>query len=332
MQQYRSDDLRPFVWRVLIVVGIGATVFLVWRIAEALLLIFAGTLIAVLMLHMRDWVRHWTGLPKGWAFALVLLVLAVLFAVAALVLGSRVSSEFTALSQRIQAAVANLPPELRDQLGDVGSWFARFRTMASGVAYFLTNAVVVLFAAIYIAASPDLYRRGLVLLFPPHLHDRVREVLDVCGHSLWRWMIGTLVSMASVGVLTGLGLWFLGVPAALPLAVIAGLLEFIPLIGPVLAAIPAVLIAFSQSPADALWTALLYLVIQQLEGNIILPIAQKRVVALPPVVTLGAIVAGGLLFGFLGIFLATPLAVVLMVIINLLYIEDTLGEKRQFPA
>lgn len=332
MQQYRSDDLRPFVWRVLIVVGIGATVFLLWKIAEALLLIFAGALVAVLLIHLRDGVHRWTGLPKGWAFGLVLLLLALLIIGTGVFLGSRVATEFTALTRQIETAVENLPAGVTDQFDDIGSWFARFRTVASGVAFFLTDAVVILFAAIYFAASPDLYRRGLVLLFPPHLHGRVREVLDVCGYSLWRWMIGTLASMASVGVLTGLGLWFLDVPAALALGLVAAFLEFIPLIGPILAAIPAVLIAFSQGPMEALWVALLYLAIQQIEGNVILPIAQKRIVALPPVVTLGAIVAGGLLFGLLGIFLATPLAVVLMVIINLLYIEDTLGEKRQFPG
>jgi predicted PurR-regulated permease PerM len=332
MQQYRSDDLRPFVWRVLIVVGIGATIFLVWRIAEALLLIFAGVLIAVLLLHLRDWVHRWTGLPRGWAFALVLVVLAALLAAAGLFLGSRVATEFSALSRQIETAIGSLPQDVTERFGDVGSLFTQFRAVASNVVFFLSNAIVILFAAIYVAASPDLYRRGLVLLFPPRQHDRVREVLDVCGYSLWRWMIGTLASMASVGVLTGLGLWLLDVPAALALGLVAALLEFIPLLGPILAAIPAVLIAFSQGPMEALWVALLYLVIQQIEGNLILPMAQKRMVSLPPVVTLGAIVAGGLLFGLLGIFLATPLAVVLMVIVNLLYIEDTLGEKRQFPG
>ena len=188
-----------------------------------------------------------------------------------------------------------------------------------------------LFVGIYTAVSPGLYRRGLVLLVPPSGHRRAEEVLDVSGDALWKWLMGQLVSMAVVGILTTAGLMMLGVPAALALGIVAMVLEFIPLIGPFLAAAPAVLIAFAQSPTLAIWTAALYLLIQQIEGNIILPVAQKRVVHLPPVITVAAITAGGILFGILGMFLATPLAVVMLVLVNLLYVEDRLGEGRHFP-
>ena len=133
--------------------------------------------------------------------------------------------------------------------------------------------------------------------------------------------------MAAVAVLSGVGLWLIGVPLALALGLIAGLLDFIPYVGPWLGAAPAVLLALAEGPAEAVWTAILFLVIQQVEGNVLMPVIQKRASALPPVLTILAVVAFGVLFGFMGVFLATPLLLVLIILVRMIYVEDVLGDR-----
>lgn len=328
-------ELKVFLWKVLIVAGVAALVYFVVRVAEALLLIFAAALFAILLSRLTRYVRHWTGLPPGVAFAVVLLGLAALFGLGGWFIGAEVVKQYEQFSNQIGQAIEQLPPQIREEAarqGDPANWLARLQPVASHMMFALGDLVVVVFAAIYLAASPGLYRRGLVLLVPPAGHQRAVEVLNVTGDALWKWLISQFLAMAVVGIVTALGLWALGIPAVLALGVLAAIMEFIPFLGPILAAAPAVLIAFAQSPTTALWVAGLYLVVQQLEGQLIQPLMQKRVVDLPPVVTLAAIACGGLLLGILGMFLAAPMAVVAMVLVNMLYIEDRLGQGRHFPA
>jgi predicted PurR-regulated permease PerM len=153
----------------------------------------------------------------------------------------------------------------------------------------------------------------------------VREALDEAGVALRRWLIGQLGAMAFVGVLTGIGLWAIGVPLAVPLAVLMMLLDFVPVIGPFMAAIPGVLIAFSQSPQLALYAAMVYVGVQFVEGHFVMPLAQKWAVALPPALALLGIVAFGLVFGLIGVLFAMPLLVVTVVAVNKLYIEPIEG-------
>lgn len=329
-------ELKVFTWKVLIAAGIFALMFAAWKVADALLLVFAGVLFAILLQRMAHGVRKVSGLSHGWALGIVLVVLTAALIGGVFLMGHSVAGQFGQLSEHINRAVEQLPGTIREEIAqqgqDASSWMSRLRTVASSVLFFLGDAVVVAFTAIYLAASPRIYRRGIVLLVPPRGHQRAHEVLDVMGDSLWKWLIGQLAAMAIVGVLVTGGLLLLGIPSAPALGLLAGLLEFIPLIGPVLGAVPGILIAFAQSPTDAMWVTLLYLTVQQIEGNVITPLMQKSVVDLPPVVTIAAIAVGGVLFGLMGMFLATPLAVVALVLVNMLYIEDKLGEGRHFPS
>ena len=115
------------------------------------------------------------------------------------------------------------------------------------------------------------------------------------------------------------------------LGALAGLLDFVPYVGPILSAIPGVMVGFAQSPEQALWTLGVYVLVQQVESQLIQPLVQRKVVDLPPVVTIAAIAAGGYLFGLVGALVATPLAICLMTLVNMLYVEDQLGEERRFP-
>ena len=159
-----------------------------------------------------------------------------------------------------------------------------------------------------------------------------REVLEEAGSTLQRWLLAQLVSMGIVGLLTTLGLWLLGVPLALTLGILAALSEFIPNFGPILSAVPAVLLALVDSPRLALWVVVLYAGIQAAESYLITPLVQQRLASLPPVLVIVSQLLGGILFGFLGFALATPLLAVAMVLIKRLYVEDRLGETLEEPS
>ncbi|MGD8590575.1 MAG: AI-2E family transporter, partial [Chromatiales bacterium] len=147
------------------------------------------------------------------------------------------------------------------------------------------------------------------------------------GHALRWWLIGRITSMTVVGILTGIGLWFIDMPLVLALSFTAAILSFIPLIGPILSAIPAVLLGLVEDPLKALNVLLVYTSVQFLEGNFITPLIQKRAIALPPAMLLTAQLLMGVLFGFFGVLLATPLAVTVIVVVQLLYVQDLLGSQ-----
>jgi predicted PurR-regulated permease PerM len=160
----------------------------------------------------------------------------------------------------------------------------------------------------------------------------VREALDDSGRALSRWLLGSLVSMVVVGLMSIVALWLLGVPAFLALGLIAGLSQFLPLIGPLLSAVPAMLLGLTVSPLTPLWVALSYFGVTTVEANFLTPIIQKHAVSLQPALMLFAVLGGGLLFGLLGALLALPLTVVIAVFVIRFYVNDTLGENETPPG
>lgn len=152
-------------------------------------------------------------------------------------------------------------------------------------------------------------------------------MLDATGHALRLWLVGRGLSMLVVGILTAIGLWIVDVPLVLALAVIAALFSFVPFLGPIASAVPAVLVGLVQSPAQALNVALVYGVVQLLESNIITPLVQVRAVSLLPAIMLSGQVIMGVLFGLIGLLLATPLLVTLIVPIQMLYVQDVLKAR-----
>jgi predicted PurR-regulated permease PerM len=191
----------------------------------------------------------------------------------------------------------------------------------------ITNFVLILFIGLYLAVTPDLYVGGLVGLVPVGRRSRARQVIQAAGHTLRWWLVGRIFSMIVIGVLSVLGLWLIGVPLALVLGLLAGLLGFIPILGPILALVPPLLLALSNSPQQALYVVLLYGGIQIVESYFLTPMVQQRAVSLPPVLTISSQLILGLLFGFMGIAMAPPLAAMGMVLVQMLYVEDTLGDQ-----
>lgn len=190
----------------------------------------------------------------------------------------------------------------------------------------LAGLILVIFLAIYIAAAPETYKRGTLLLFPRKSRARAREVLGAVAIVLRKWLVTQLIAMVVIGTVTTVVLYALDVEAALPLGIIAGLLEFIPNIGPVLSAVPAIAMGFVDSPEKALWVAIAYWAIQFLENQLLIPLLMQEGVDLPPALTLLAQAVLALVFGFLGLFVAVPLVAAGLVTVRMLYVEDVVGE------
>ncbi|MFN3537149.1 MAG: AI-2E family transporter, partial [Brevundimonas sp.] len=211
-----------------------------------------------------------------------------------------------------------------------GGMFANVGAFAGLVASVIAELMLVIFAGLFLALNPQSYKAGFVRLFrkrSARTADTVGKAFDVSGTGLRRWLLGQLAAMVAVGVVTGLGAWAIGLPSPLALGMIAGVMEFVPIVGPIVATIPALLLAATMGPEMILWTLLLYLVIQQIEGNLIMPLVQKRMVSLPPVIALFSILIFAALFGPLGVLLATPLAVVVFVLIKGVYLDEPISDK-----
>lgn len=219
------------------------------------------------------------------------------------------------------------PVSFRERIESVmsGASTHMFRFLSSTVAVF-AGLLLIVFLSIYIGAEPDLYRRGVLHLIPLRSRDRASEVMAAIAKVLRKWLVTQLIAMAVIGGVTTVGLLLFKVKAAFALGFIAGLLEFIPTVGPVLSAIPAVGMAFLDSPQKAGLVALLYVGIQFLENHILIPLLMKDGMDLPPAITIVAQALMALVFGFIGLLVAVPLTAATMVAIRMLYVQDVVGE------
>jgi predicted PurR-regulated permease PerM len=221
------------------------------------------------------------------------------------------------------AAAPTLRQRVSQELSGASRYFFPFLSSTIAVAAGLFLIVVL---SIYVGADPNLYRTGLLHLFPHGARERAQIVLSRVAVVLRKWLLTQLVAMVVIGVVSTGALLALGVKAAIALGVIAALLEFVPTIGPILAAVPAVAMGFLDSPQKALSVALVYLVIQQLEGHLLIPMLMKEGMDLPPALTIITQGVMALLFGFLGLLVAVPLLAAVIAIVKLLYVEDVIGD------
>ena len=317
-----------------LVIGTGSVLVLLltWQLVDLLLLVFASVLVAIFFRSLADAIAKRTRISHAWALAIAIVLVAVLFVLITTLFGTTIRQNVNTLMEELPAAWQ----AIRGRIGEVrwlvdaldragqalltSNMMSRIGGALGAVMGVFTNIFLVLFAGLYIAAQPKLYRDGFLKLVPPRDRARIDATLVRCGVFLRNWLLGQLIAMVVVGTLTWAGLELLNVPSALALGLFAGLAEFVPILGPIAAAIPALIIAFSQDSRLALWVLALFVVIQQLEGNILQPIIQRRMVALPPAVTLFAVLAFAILFGAMGALLAAPLAVVTLVLVQDLYI------------
>lgn len=324
----------------LIVLAIVACGWLAVELNRFFLLVFAAVVLSAVFAAITSRICHWTGIARPYGLTLAILAFLGVFVGAFTLFGTQLAGEFDTIRQTVPAAVEGLQNFLGrygmgsavSELTKVGSEdLSRLFSQAGGFALAAGNGiadfVLVLVGAIFMAANPDVYRRGFLLLFPDKAEAVAAQALDDTSAGLRGWMMGQAISSLLVAALTWTGLWLLGIPAAGGLGVIAGLLDIIPMVGPIIAGVPAVLLAFTVSPLTALWTLLLFLAIQQLQGNFLQPMIQKQAVDIPPALLLFAVLAFGLLLGFLGVLLAAPLTIVSFVLVRRVYVEAILGKS-----
>lgn len=343
-----SGDEKPstqsFPKRVLIILLVTVLAWLAWRLQFVILLIFGAVLLAIIIRTGADGLHKRLRLPQRLSYVLSLTTIFGLPSFTLWRFGAELSRQANLISAAVPSALervkailenAGMAEWTKTNLGEVmsGSQIYDGATgMLLGAADALTNFVIVVVAAIYVSSNPSLYRNGLLKILPPNSRQVGELTLMEVGTALSLWLKGRLLAMLLVGVLTGAGLWLIGVPSYLALGLLAALLEFIPFIGPIIAAVPAVLLALLVGPSEALLTAGLFLLIQQLEGNLITPIIQHHAVRLPPALLVFAVLGFGVLFGLIGVILAAPLTVTLFVLVKRLYVREHLGTPTPIPG
>lgn len=327
--------LRPIV----IGVAIVAIAYGLFQLADVLILVFGAIVVASILLAIAGVARRVYPIPEPAAYFIALLVFIGVIAGAGWLAGARVGQEIGQLVDRLPQAIeaarrwlASVP--LGNALLDAIKGSTSGALPIGRVAGFthvtfgaVSALVLILLGGIYLAASPTVYRQGLLRLFPESSQHRLDEALRAAGEKLRQWLLGQIVLMLAVGVLDGIGLTLLGVPGAVGLALLATLFEFVPMFGPLAFSAIAVLIAFPQGPQQALYVLILTIGVQQLESHLLVPLVNRWATSLPPALAVAAIVAFGLVFGVPGILFAVPLTIVIVSLVESLYVEGLLHKR-----
>ncbi len=328
--------------------------YLVHKIAVAVLVLLVTLLFSIIVSAPVDYLAR-RGVGRGWGTLIVLGGLALLVGIFGMALApvvvnqaSELVDTFPALLEsaqnivvRLQLAVG-LEPSFRldpERLSDTARSFlsgGALTTVASvgaSVANVLSFGVVIFIATVYTVARPAPLVNGFVALFPAGERQKVRGVLNDMYGAVQRWFLGQLASMTIIGLLFTVAMFVIGIPFALLLGIFAGVISFVPYVGPVISVIPPVLLALTGDPFDAVWLLLAYAIIQAIEGNLVQPIVMSRAISLHPSVLVFALLIMGTLFGFIGVFLAVPLVAVLHVLLRELWIEpmDRVGTDPDPP-
>jgi predicted PurR-regulated permease PerM len=331
--------------RVVIAVATAAfavlLVLAVWAAMHMLLLIFGGILLAVLLRALGEALSRHTRIPLNVSVWIVAVVLFGTLGIGGWYLSAELTEQFDELGRSLTEMGADLRSRLENSaigqeiLGVLGaqqvseqSVSAISRTFAA-VLGGVSGLVISVFIGLYVAGDPGLYQRGFLRLVPVPVRPHANDVLEELHETLRSWLLGTFSIMIVVGLLTTIGLTLLGIPLALALGIIAFLLEFIPYVGPILAAIPAVLVASAMGSQEVLFVVLLYWGIQTVEGYVLSPLVYQRSVHIPPMLTIGAQVVLATLLGVVGVIFATPLTACAMVLVQRLYVEDVLGDRLE---
>ncbi|MFU8803752.1 MAG: AI-2E family transporter [Bradymonadaceae bacterium] len=341
-----SDGPMNLGVRTLIAVGIGAVLImlaiLLWQLIPILVLIFAGCLLAIFLRAVAGWLAMHSPFKGGIALGVVGFGLIVLIIGAGWLVAPRVTEQAQALGEALPAAMEELGtnleeypwgqfligqiPDADELLAERFNVWARLGGVVTATVGVLVDVLVILFVGIYFAINPALYIRGAVRLMPLHRRERIAEILATVAEALRWWLAARLLAMISVGMLAGVGLWALDVPMALTLGLLAGVLAFVPFVGPLVALIPAALLALVEDPIISLYVLILFLAIQAIDSLFITPRLQRRLVDLPIALVLFAQVVMAITVGLWGWLMATPLLVVVVMVIKLFYIEDILGD------
>jgi predicted PurR-regulated permease PerM len=348
MSEGEPSNLQTFARRTLIVIGIvlGLVLLLygLYKVTTILIVIFAGVLLSVLLDGVASWIHEHTPVPRWLALTAVVIGGAGIAFAFSWFAGPPFADQMSQLADKLDSAVVSVKHYLEQYswgrklisetsspskmlpfgshlLTEIGFIFST--TMSA-----LGAALMILFVGIYLAADPHLYIDSIIRLVPPSRRARAYEVVHSLGTALRWWLVGRFITMFLIAILTTAGLYLIGLPLAPILGLIGGLFTFVPYLGPIAAAAPAVLVGFSVRPMLALWVVIVYLAVHGLEGYVISPLIQEEAVSIPPALLLSVQIIMASIFGIFGILFATPITVVVIVLFQTLYVRGALGDNK----
>ena len=329
-----------FIRRLLVALGALGFAILLWQLVELWLVLFGAIIVSSILQVLADSITRCAKLPRKWALVAAILMIILIFGFTSWIAGSKVSSESSSLITQLPKAWASFEDRVTSHpLGkyffenaskirpDSSSILSRVYYIAMPVANTFTDLVLILVGGLYFAIDPKLYRDGFLKLIPKSKRALIADAFDSTGISLKRWLVAMLAEMAVVGLLTTVGLLLVGFPSAMAMGLVSGIAVFVPYVGLFVAVLPGALIALAKSPQMFFSTIVVYAIVHLVEGYVITPFIEQKVVDVPPALTIFSIVVFGLLFGPLGLIFAAPLTVALMVLVKKLYIEGTLEDR-----
>ena len=343
-----------------IYIGIGLAfalflaIYFVYHVRAIVLVFLLTMLFSIIISGPVDYLQR-NGVGRALGTLIVFAALALILVVAGYSMGSVVENQVRGLVESaptflsdaqdqtaqlqsalgLESGLLPEPQQLFDSARNLlsGDTFSTFVSVSASVANVFSFLVVILIATIFTVAWPAPLVNGFVALWPAGRRERVREILGELYKTVQRWFLGQLTSMTIIGMLFTVALFLIGIPFALLLGILSGLLAFIPFVGPFISIIPPILLALAQDPILALWVLLAYAVVQFIEGNVIQPVVMNRAVSLHPTVIVFALLIMSTLFGFVGLLLAIPLIAALQVLVRELWIErmDSMGTDPDPP-
>ena len=345
MEQDRRPSDSEFIRRALIVIGLAAVAVLLWQLRSVIVLLFGAVVMATIVRALADPLSKHLRLPEQVAVLIAVLLIVGVIAGVGWLLGQQIAAQIDVLTTTLPTALGRvdqwlagygLDHPLRTWLSQLhhsgGTLVSRFGGWLSAASNGVANFLIVLFGGIFLATEPRFYRTGAIKLVPETKRGLIAEAMDESERALRMWLKGQLLAMLIIGTMTGAGLWLLGVQSWLVLGILAGFFEFIPFAGPILSAIPGILIALVHGPELALWTTLMYVFVQHSEAYLIQPLIQQYAVDVPAVVLLFSLLAFAVLFGAIGVLFAAPLTVVSYVLVKRLYVREALGTDTPIPG
>jgi len=321
------------VWHTVAIVALLVVVILIARVAfNVLLMVLAGTLVSVYFHGLGDMIQRKTKWRRRLCMIISVAGTFIILTVLFWFMGAKISKQITVLSDSLPKTVNTVKEKLSEYplgnkvllyLSDDNSdkLFATAKQFFNTSFGVLGNIYVILFLAMFFTANPNLYKDGIIKLIPEDRKELGRCVIDRISMALKGWLKGMMLSMMLVFILIGVGLSIMSIPVALVLALLTGLLKLIPNFGSLAAMIPGVLLALTIGTNTAIIVALIYIVSQTIVSNIVTPLIQKKMIDLPPALTILSQVLMGTLSGVLGIILAVPLLAIVMILVDELYVK-----------
>lgn len=327
-----NKDKPSFSHQVFVVAGTVVLLALIWKLADVFVLVFGAIVMAVALRALIRKLERF-GIPRRYSLVTALLLILLAGAGTIAWIGEPLAAQLSRLREGLPAALERMSAwmgshrigvtalEYWESLQDDGMPWGRLLGFAGTAIGAAGMFALIIFMGVFLAADPAMYRDGFLRLFPKSQRVAMADAMEQSADGLRRWLLGQSLSMLYVGSATALGLAALGVPLALSIGLISGLLSFIPFLGALAGGALAVLVAFMDGPTTALHVLILCVAIQQVEGHVLIPLVQRWAVSLPPVLSLVSALVFGILFGVIGVLFATPMMVVVMILVRCLYVE-----------